>query len=259
MIERFREVEDAYIQNFSRKDDRGDYAVFWDERLPDMYAFNCTLVKNRPEGPWDLVMHRLTEARLNQQDFLQLILDPTIEVSGLLAERFASLGFKVQPYLYMELVGRDLSGFRGNEDCTVVRATSEETLADGERLDVETSIRAGAPSGFATRKSIRKREVFCEPSKQLFSYLCYHQGRAIGKCELYLKDGYAKIEDFDVLERYQRRGFGTAVLNKIITDALESGAEHIYLIAAKDDTPKDMYRKLGFAVIGEETQLFWGK
>jgi spore maturation protein CgeE len=259
MIGDFREVENGYLENFSQRDDLGEQVVFWDDRLPDMYAFNCTLVKEGPTGVFELAARRLSEAKRTGKDFLQLILHPSIDVSGRLREDFSSLGFRVETYLYMELAGRDVSGFQGNEDCTVIRVTREEELADGQRLDVETSVAAGMPPEFAVRKAQRKSEVFRDPAKLLFSYLCYHQGQAIGKCELYLNGGYAKLEDFDVVARRQRNGFGTAILKKMITDAVDQGAQHIYLIAATEDTPKDMYRKLGFTVIGEETQLFWGR
>lgn len=46
MIGRFRAVEDRYIETFSQRIERGDHIVFREERLPDMYALNCTLIRD---------------------------------------------------------------------------------------------------------------------------------------------------------------------------------------------------------------------
>lgn len=259
MIGRFREVEDSYIETFARREDREECTVFRDEQLPDMYAFNCTVVKDHLAGQSlaEFVRARLAEAQLAGEAFLQLILDPRIELTGRLRELFLRMGLETQTCLYMRWGLRQLADFRGNEDCTVLKAVTEQELTDGQQLDIETSIGAGTPPDFARRKALRKRSIFQDANKQLFSYLCYHRGRPIGKCELYVRDEYAKIEDFDVLDRYQRQGFGTAMLKKMIADAAGLGARHIYLITDKDGTPREMYRKLGFEVIGEETQLFW--
>ena len=69
--------------------------------------------------------------------------------------------------------------------------------------------------------------------------------------------GVAKIEDFDVLPKYQRKGYGSALLKEIICIALEQNARIIYLVTDEDDTAKEMYLKIGFEKVGEKTQLFF--
>jgi spore maturation protein CgeE len=60
-----------------------------------------------------------------------------------------------------------------------------------------------------------------------------------------------------VLPEYQRRGIGTTILKYLIDTALSMGVEGIYLVADEDDTPKEMYRKLGFEKVDESYSLFW--
>jgi len=67
----------------------------------------------------------------------------------------------------------------------------------------------------------------------------------------------AKIEDFDILEEYQRKGFGTSVLKHLLMEANKSNVELGYLITESDDTAKDMYKKCGLRKVGEKNELFF--
>lgn len=261
MISNFWDIEKSYIGNFAEMEDKGDYIVFRDDKLPDMYAFNCIFVKEHinTAAIGSFVADRLEQAKLNGQDFLKIILHPKLKHTDSFKEQFASMGFELQTNLYMEIDGNKLENFKGNEACVVVRAGSEKEYEEGRRIDVETSIDAGMSAEFSERKALRKKEVFQQKNSRLFSYLCYYNDAPVGKCELHMTDEYAKIEDFDVLEKYQKKGFGTAMLEKMISDALDCGKKHIYLIADKTDTPKEMYEKLGFKIIGEDIELFWSK
>ena len=100
------------------------------------------------------------------------------------------------------------------------------------------------------------RDVYKSVDNNLEAYIAYFDGEPAGKCELFIQDGYAKIEDFDVVKKHQRKGIGTTMLRSMIEDAISREVRNIYLIADKDDTPRDMYSRLGFETIGEEIELF---
>lgn len=257
----FRKIENSYIENFSRMEDRGDHIIFWDERLPDMYAFNCTVVKENFSKSLieSFVEKEVVNARSSGRDFLKIIFYPEIEISKNTMEHFTKRGFEVQTNIYMKLIDSRVDNYKGNEECTVIRAASEKEFEDTQNLDVEASIDLGMPADFSLRKSLRKKEVFQQKDTKLLSYLCYYKSMAIGKCEMHLEGDFAKIEDFDVLQSYRKMGFGTAMLKKMISEALDFGKKYIYLITDKDDTPRFMYEKLGFEIIGEETELFWSR
>ncbi|MFZ5354079.1 MAG: GNAT family N-acetyltransferase [Bacillota bacterium] len=261
MIKNFRHIENSYIENFSKKEEKADHIVYWDEKLPDMYAFNCTLVKdsmNRGEV-LSFIAEQLKNTKTGGKGFLKVLIHPEIVLSDDQKQQLSAMGFSIQTNLYMEFNTDKINTFRVNSDCKVIRASKEKDFEYGQRLDVETSTKLGMPEDFALRKSLRKKEVFQSVNGSLYSYLCYYNNCAVGKCELHIKDGYAKIEDFDVLEMHRGKGIGTAILKKIIEDMIYSGIEHIYLITDKDDTPQEMYKKLGFSIIGEEIELFWSK
>lgn len=259
MISNFRNIENSYIENFAISRDMGDHIIFRDDRLRDMYAFNCILVKENFNAGMiqSFVGLKLQDAKQNGQDFLKIIFHPEIGISRDMKEYFSGMGFEVQTNLYMELSDYNINNFKGNEECTVVKANSDKEFEDGQKLDVKTSTDLGMTEGFSLRKSLRKKEVYKQENSSLSHYLCYYKGIPIGRCELHYKGEYAKIEDFDVLENYRRRGFGTAILKKVVSDALYFGKKYIYLISDKEDTPRFMYEKLGFEIIGEEVELLW--
>jgi spore maturation protein CgeE len=259
MIRRYREIENSYIENFAQKEDRGEHIIFWDEKLPDMYAFNCIFIKEGIDESSieEFVLDKLSEALLEKRDFLKVILHPSIEITSSLKEKLINLGFEVNANLYMKIDGNKHNSFAGNKECVVKEAKIAEEFEQGQKLDLEASIDLGMPPDFSYRKTMRKKEIYKDTDRKLFLYLCYYQNIAVGKCELFISEDYAKIEDFDVLTLHRGKGLGTAMLKKMISDALKSGINNIYLIAAKEDTPRQMYSKLGFNIIGEETELFW--
>ncbi|MCB2290896.1 GNAT family N-acetyltransferase [Clostridium sp. CS001] len=103
----------------------------------------------------------------------------------------------------------------------------------------------------------RKSEVYTKSNSNLDLYVCNYRGIPIGNCELMLNSDIAKIEDFDILNDYQRKGFGTSVVKYLLEEAKENSVEFVYLITDSVDTAKEMYKKCGFKKAGEKTELFF--
>jgi spore maturation protein CgeE len=93
--------------------------------------------------------------------------------------------------------------------------------------------------------------------KSLNSYVCYHNSEKIGTCDLFLYDGIAKIEDFGIIPKHQRKGYGTTILKYLIDTAIKEDSHTIYLVTDEEDTAKEMYEKIGFTKIGEKTDLLF--
>ena len=103
---------------------------------------------------------------------------------------------------------------------------------------------------FCRRRAVRKGGVH-ENNKNIDNYLLYHNNKLIATCELFIKNKVAKIEDFGVLEKYQRIGYGTTLLKHVVCKALGNGVETIFLDTDEEETAKEMYIKLGFSKIFE--------
>jgi len=92
-------------------------------------------------------------------------------------------------------------------------------------------------------------------SEGIDSYVCYHNKKAVGNCDLFIHNGIAKVEDFAISPNYQRKGFGTTLLKEVIEIAFCKDAAIIYLETEPEGTAKEMFQKCGFYKLNEFTDL----
>jgi GNAT superfamily N-acetyltransferase len=82
----------------------------------------------------------------------------------------------------------------------------------------------------------------------------FFAGRADGEigsyCELYYEQDIGQIEDVFTLERFRKRGLARATVTRALDASREAGHDVTFLIADRDDWPKELYAKLGFDEIG---------
>ncbi len=65
----------------------------------------------------------------------------------------------------------------------------------------------------------------------------------------------AKIEDVDILEGHQHRGYGTSLLLHAVTEAGRRQAETVFLQVEADNLPAlGLYGKLGFKAVMHSVQ-----
>jgi ribosomal protein S18 acetylase RimI-like enzyme len=70
--------------------------------------------------------------------------------------------------------------------------------------------------------------------------------RVVGTVGLALHRGVASIFSVGTLPEVRRRGVGRTLVVDTVERARAAGADLVYLVARADDSPKDMYRKIGF-------------
>jgi GNAT superfamily N-acetyltransferase len=82
----------------------------------------------------------------------------------------------------------------------------------------------------------------------------FFAGRVDGQigsyCELYSEPEIGQIEDVLTLERFRNRGLARATVVRALVASREAGHEPTFLLAVRDDWPKELYAKLGFDEIG---------
>jgi ribosomal protein S18 acetylase RimI-like enzyme len=69
-------------------------------------------------------------------------------------------------------------------------------------------------------------------------------------CELYSLGRTGQIENVLTLERHRNRGLARALVLRALADSQAVGNELTFLLANRDDWPKELYRKLGFEEVG---------
>jgi ribosomal protein S18 acetylase RimI-like enzyme len=75
-------------------------------------------------------------------------------------------------------------------------------------------------------------------------------GKVVSYTDLYQDGAEAQVEDVGTLDEHRNRGYATAVVLAAIEAAHERGAEFVFLVADREDWPKELYRRLGFDELG---------
>jgi len=75
-------------------------------------------------------------------------------------------------------------------------------------------------------------------------------GALVSYCDLYSDGRTGQIEAVLTLERYRNRGLSRATVSRALAASREAGHDLTFLMAHRDDWPKELYRKLGFDEVG---------
>lgn len=251
--EKIKSCEIAYINCFSECYEDEQVVRYRDTLLPDMYDHNFTYIKNEVSKS---VFQQLSEEeiRLNREEnksFFKLTMDE-------MPDRKWLEGFQEQIevehsgyYVYPLLTSPQWNTL---PNCKISKVVDPAMIEDLVSMDlIHDEERCG--KDFCLRRTRRRGKVYLS-SEPLNSYICYYNGVPAGNCDLFLYRDMAKIEDFAVLPQFQRQGIGTTILKTLIDIALSRRAKLIYLETDEEDTPKEMYAKLGFEKVGNSYALF---
>ena len=81
-------------------------------------------------------------------------------------------------------------------------------------------------------------------------------GEVVSYADLYQDGADAQVEDVATLEEHRGRGYAKAVVMRAVAEARRAGAEFVFLVADETDWPKELYRRLGFEVVGRYVKLY---
>lgn len=93
------------------------------------------------------------------------------------------------------------------------------------------------------------RQMFLTTRRRypFFTYtLAFVEGRAVGYFSHAAKGQFGYLENLFVEPEYRLRGIATALVHRAAALAREKGARTVFLPAFAFDTPKEMYRRMGF-------------
>lgn len=245
------QCEDSFTACFAQIHADGALTRFRDDLIPDMYDHNYTVIHQPFAGARqaEMIGAEMALCRSEGKDYCQIRLDgDAAPVVGGIAPEVSCYG------LYHRACGHPL-GTAKNTSCTILRAESTEQVTD--RCNVELAGYADTHGAdFCRRKNERNSDVYLAPG-EVDTYICYQDGRPVGKADLFIHNDIAMIEDFDVAPNEQRKGYGTAILCALTEAAAARGAKTALLVTDMDDTAKDMYEKLGFSHLPGRTGLFY--
>ncbi|MBC8060083.1 MAG: GNAT family N-acetyltransferase [Clostridiaceae bacterium] len=248
------ECEKEYAKCFSEFYENEEIIRFRDNQLKDMYYHNFTSIKKaKSEIELKRIIENEISLRLSEKNNFCNILSNFVINSSLLSS------LKYRPEISANgYYSFDISHFaklNALSGCIIKRVDNKEMIDDILYCDLQHDEKK-LGRDFCTRRCYRRGKVYVS-DKGANSYVCYHNGNIIGNCDLFIHNGVAKIEDFAVIPKYQRKGYGTTILKSLIEIALKENSHTIYLVTGEEDTAKEMYQKIGFNKIGERTDLFF--
>ncbi|WP_078551923.1 GNAT family N-acetyltransferase [Bacillus alkalicellulosilyticus] len=251
LLEQLVDMEQQYVRLFSDAIETDEAITFSDCAIPDMYSHNFSWYKSS-EGLHDFICKSLKKKETIASGFFR------VETTTPIRKEFLDR-LPVQPqvctYDIMFFETKQYHSLKGNPVCTIKKATDETVLEDGIDVDIVAN-QEEMGLDFATRRINRKAEVY-KSNKMLDMFVCYKGKTPIGNIEYMSREGIVKLDDFSILEQYQRKGFGTAVLKYVLEQAYTTNNEIAYLITDNEDTAKEMYEKNGFSKIGVKTELLF--
>lgn len=244
-------MEREYIKVFSQSIEKNSSTVFIDQHIPDMYTHNFTYYKSI-DGLKEVILNELQDEKFKEAGFLR------IETPFQINEEFVShLPIKPNISMYdIMAVKTEIHNELDEVNCSLFCLDNEQVLTDAIKVDVDAN-KKDMGLDFAQRRAMRKSEVYKDRGNPVQLFVCYKDDQPLGKIEFFPFENIVKLEDFDILEKYQRKGYGTSMLKRLLKIAHEKGIEIAYLIADCDDTAKEMYKKCGFKHVGEKTELLF--
>ena len=90
----------------------------------------------------------------------------------------------------------------------------------------------------------RLRVLLSDPAGRTRGFVAWLDGKPVGAIEIFLGSESAGIHDLRVLERYQRRGIGAALLERACHEAREMGFATLGLLATTEG--QALYLRRGF-------------
>jgi ribosomal protein S18 acetylase RimI-like enzyme len=246
LLQRAWQLDRAIDERAARRIERLDGGIaFFSEDLPSVYDANLLRVDRGLDELDPDSLEQLVESVQSDLDHRKLIL-PDGTAAERLARTLGRRGWQLAPTDVMEYAGpRERDPKRAAEaeevEPRAIRGARMEALGD-RSVDVQRQVaefterlgRAGGGRVFAA----------------------FADGEVAAFCVLLEGDGLGEIDEVTTLERFRRRGLGTAVVEAALATSLAAGHEATFLVAATSDWPREWYARLGFRTIGKRWEVY---
>jgi ribosomal protein S18 acetylase RimI-like enzyme len=96
----------------------------------------------------------------------------------------------------------------------------------------------------------RQRDILKEHLKDYFYLGLTHEETYIGHLNAHIQGTRAKIDEFYVIDQYQKQGYGSAMMSFMLKHLENKGVDEVYLVTDLADTAQSLYVKYGFKLMG---------
>ena len=241
-ISRIRKAERSFKMLFSQKCAFSEHLEKWqDDDLYDMYDHNQFVPLL--DDPTDKELEQaIAYQRQLGRGFLKL--DTREKLDESLTERF-SLEECCTETMLLRNKQKNIEAWKCNPDVIIHDSASSDVLADLLQIDIET-FASDYGEDFIRRRDARYVKKAME-TQGFHYYVAYLDGKVAGSCYACAIDGYVVMDALVVREAFRKRYVATTLMKHIASQF----KEEMFLHADADDTPKEMYRKMGFETVDE--------
>ena len=241
-ISRIRKAERSFKMLFSQKCAFSEHLEKWqDDDLYDMYDHNQFVPLL--DDPTDKELEQAI-AYQHQLGRSFLKLDTREKLDEALTERF-SLEKCCTETMLLRNKQKNIEAWKCNSDVIIHDSASSDVLADLLQIDIET-FASDYGEDFIRRRDARYVKKAME-TQGFHYYVAYLDGKVAGSCYACAIDGYVVMDALVVREAFRKRYVATTLMKHIASQF----KEEMFLHADADDTPKEMYRKMGFETVDE--------
>ena len=241
-ISRIRKAERSFKMLFSQKCVFSEHLEKWqDDDLYDMYDHNQFVPLL--DDPTDKELEQaIAYQRQLGRGFLKL--DTREKLDEALTERF-SLEECCTETMLLRNKQKNIEAWKCNPDVIIHDSASSDVLADLLQIDIET-FASDYGEDFIRRRDARYVKKAME-TPGFHYYVAYLDRKPAGSCYACAIDGYVVMDALVVREAFRKRYVATTLMKHIASQF----KEEMFLHADADDTPKEMYRKMGFETVDE--------
>ena len=241
-ISRIRKAERSFKMLFSQKCAFSEHLEKWqDDDLYDMYDHNQFVPLLDDPTDKELEQAIAYQHQLGR-GFLKL--DTREKLDEALTERF-SLEKCCTETMLLRNKQKNIEAWKCNPDVIIHDSASSDVLADLLQIDIET-FASDYGEDFIRRRDARYVKKAME-TQGFHYYVAYLDGKVAGSCYACAIDGYVVMDALVVREAFRKRYVATTLMKHIASQF----KEEMFLHADADDTPKEMYRKMGFETVDE--------
>ena len=241
-ISRIRKAERSFKMLFSQKCAFSEHLEKWqDDDLYDMYDHNQFVPLLDDTTDKELEQAIAYQHQLGRS-FLKL--DTREKLDEALTERF-SLEECCTETMLLRNKQKNIEAWKCNPDVIIHDSASSDVLAGLLQIDIET-FASDYGEDFIRRRDARYVKKAME-TQGFHYYVAYLDRKPAGSCYACAIDGYVVMDALVVREAFRKRYVATTLMKHIASQF----KEEMFLHADADDTPKEMYGKMGFETVDE--------
>ncbi len=237
IIEQIRKADDAFGYLFSSETRFSEHLYKqWDDDIPDMYDHNAFITDGMPSEAELASAEDFQKVKGN--DFFKI--DSRIKLSSELIERF----HLEEDLTYTMLLEEGHANSWKRNLLVEIKNLKEDDIA-GDILAVELQNYGEDYGEDFVRRKMRRYLEMSKKHENFYYFGAYIDGKIVGACYAFCMNGFVCIDGLAVNAEYRRQYVATTLLAHIV----DTFGENVYLHADAEDTPKEMYAKMGFAIV----------